>query len=288
MCLAASHASAQDAPRDARLRFERGVELFDRGDYDAALSEFRASHRARAVPGVLVNIALALRRLGRDAEAAEALREYLVAGDPRLSARRRRQIEEEIREIEGSLGELVVHATPDDADTLVDGRIVEGSAPIRLREGTHELDVHRDGFEPARRRVAIRAGSRETVRVVLERTAARATLELTSAPPGAAVAIDGSPRGVTPLSEVLGAGGHHLRLTLGDVVTEREVVLEAQETLRLSISMGGGSILEEWWLWTLLGVVVAGGIAGAVVGVVVSGGGPSAQDAPMGTIFNYP
>ncbi len=43
---------------------------------------------------------------------------------------------------------------------------------------------------------------------------------------------------------------------------------------------GGGSIAEEWWLWTLIGVVVVGAAIGIGVGVSVS----SEAQAPGGTL----
>lgn len=44
--------------------------------------------------------------------------------------------------------------------------------------------------------------------------------------------------------------------------------------LRIAVpAPGGGNILEEWWFWTIVGVVVAGGIAAGVgIAVATSGG----------------
>jgi hypothetical protein len=43
---------------------------------------------------------------------------------------------------------------------------------------------------------------------------------------------------------------------------------------------GGGSVLEEWWLWTIIGVVVVGAAVGVGLGVGLSG----TTEAPMGTL----
>jgi len=40
----------------------------------------------------------------------------------------------------------------------------------------------------------------------------------------------------------------------------------------------GGSILEEWWFWTIVGVVVVGAAVGIGVGVVVGSSGPTQAD----------
>jgi hypothetical protein len=42
----------------------------------------------------------------------------------------------------------------------------------------------------------------------------------------------------------------------------------------------GGSIFEEWWFWTIIGVVVVGAAVGIAVGVAES----SPSQAPNGTL----
>lgn len=47
------------------------------------------------------------------------------------------------------------------------------------------------------------------------------------------------------------------------------------------VSEGGGSVAEEWWFWTIIGVVVAGGV---VTGVVLGTQGDGIPDSTLGTV----
>ena len=69
---------AQDAlTAEARVFFERGVQMFRRRHYEAALSAFTAAHRFAALPEVLYNLAVTAERLEQRRDAADYYREYL-------------------------------------------------------------------------------------------------------------------------------------------------------------------------------------------------------------------
>lgn len=74
----------------ARRRFQRGVELYAAGDYEAALAELDGAYAASAAPAVLYNIGSCLERLGRLDEAIDAFEAYLAeAPSPRDEVRGR-------------------------------------------------------------------------------------------------------------------------------------------------------------------------------------------------------
>ena len=45
------------------------------------------------------------------------------------------------------------------------------------------------------------------------------------------------------------------------------------------------SIVKKWWFWTIIGVVVAGGVAGGVAGAVLSKKAPADPFLPGDTIY---
>jgi hypothetical protein len=89
-----STAVAQDATEEARQHFDAGTQAFDTGDYDRAVSEFRASYDLTHHPDLLFNIYSAAERAGRLPEAAGALEQFLAEGE--LEAERRPALEQRL------------------------------------------------------------------------------------------------------------------------------------------------------------------------------------------------
>ena len=78
LVLASSAARADEA--GARAHFRRGVELYDKKQYEPALESFRAAYAEKPAAGIKRNIALCLKGLGRPVEAATAFDEALDEG----------------------------------------------------------------------------------------------------------------------------------------------------------------------------------------------------------------
>jgi hypothetical protein len=136
------------------------------------------------------------------------------------------------RRVPAATGQLTVHSTPARAGVLIDG-VWRGRTPLTLKDlavGTHGVRVVEDGYIAEARRVAIDArAAATTVSFQLgkvrgpERPAAAAArpgvttgrLLLESRPSGAAVLIDGSVVGTTPLLlSDLGPGPRQIRIEL--------------------------------------------------------------------------
>jgi tetratricopeptide (TPR) repeat protein len=78
--LCSGSAAAQDVhdtDDQARTHFQSGRLYFERGEYEDALREFEAAYALSNRPGLLYNIVLSNERLGRYAEAATRLDQYL-------------------------------------------------------------------------------------------------------------------------------------------------------------------------------------------------------------------
>ena len=90
----------------ARQHFQRGKQLFDAGDYRAAIAEFAAADRAAPSPMLEFNIALCHERLG---ERAEAVRRYRLYLERVPNATNRASVEAKIRTLEA---EIAAEARP--------------------------------------------------------------------------------------------------------------------------------------------------------------------------------
>ncbi|MCA9537119.1 MAG: tetratricopeptide repeat protein [Myxococcales bacterium] len=90
--------SDDELTREARTFFTRGVAMFRRGEYEAAMQAFTAAHRFAPLPEVLYNMAVVSERLGSNRDAIDYYREYLRL---RPTAPDRGFVEREIERLRG-------------------------------------------------------------------------------------------------------------------------------------------------------------------------------------------
>lgn len=124
-------------------------------DGDHALATLLDTYAKRPDPKILLDIASALRELGRLAEAANMYQHYLLEPAPVHSG----EVKELLQSLDARLTILTVHVVPRGADLSIDAhpyvsvgstlhmRVRPGPHLIRIRRGTvvRELDLH--GFE---------------------------------------------------------------------------------------------------------------------------------------------
>jgi tetratricopeptide (TPR) repeat protein len=89
---------------DARERFMLGVQLFERGDYNRALLEFRATYELAPRGAILFNIAQCQERLGDLQGALGTYQHFLHASDEQLPDDQRRAAFERVQQLERQLG----------------------------------------------------------------------------------------------------------------------------------------------------------------------------------------
>ncbi len=116
-----------------------------------------------------------------------------------------------------SRGRLSLENIPEGAQLTIGGALYDpvGLSELALSAGKTRVRVVKDGFRTYQQDVTIKAGEPSQLKV--EMSPVEAQLELTSAPAGASVLLDGKLAGKTPLSvQALPFGRHQLKLTLPD------------------------------------------------------------------------
>jgi len=137
-------------------------------------------------------------------------------------------------------GEVVsIETTPPRASAYIDGHFV-GTTPATISScprGTHVLRVTRFGYASLVRELDVRQGENSFQFNLVELPGG--TLTIRSTPPGAGVAVDGEPRGETPLTlKDLGAGGHPVRLTLVNYLDWIGIAeIEEDKTAELNVTL---------------------------------------------------
>jgi hypothetical protein len=131
----------------------------------------------------------------------------------------------------GAEGTATIVSRPEGAEVLINGER-RGVTPLRLTlpVGEYALEL-RNGA--ATRALTLSVDAATAVREVVDLTPLASTgrLEITSDPPGASVAIEGVPRGITPLVIADAAPGvHRIAISRGGAIVYRTVTVEAGAT----------------------------------------------------------
>ncbi|MFO0684252.1 MAG: PEGA domain-containing protein [Sandaracinus sp.] len=214
-------ASAQTDPRsEASTHFQRGTDLFNEGNFDAALAEFQRAYDLAPAAPVLYNLARVHGALGHPVEAAHAYERYLAEGGSAIPSGRRAEVEQALETQRQRIGRVRVTVNVEGAIVSIDGADVATTplaSPIEVAGGTHAIGVRAPGYEGITREISVAGTVEVALAVELRREVEeRGTLRIASTLPGVRVLVDGAEVGTTPLASTLPiAVGDH------DVVAER-------------------------------------------------------------------
>jgi tetratricopeptide (TPR) repeat protein len=162
-------AAAEDARREAGVHFTDGVELFEEGEYEGALIEFRQAYDTLPSPTVLYNIGQTYLAMRRYVEAEQAFRLYLERSGTSISSARAEDVQARLASLERRIGVLRISVNVEGAEVLLDGASL-GAAPlpdpIRVDIGEHRVSARADGYHPTQ--VTVMVAGREEQDVAIE------------------------------------------------------------------------------------------------------------------------
>lgn len=172
-----------DSQEKARTHFERGVELFEDGDFGSAVFEFETAHELSGNAHLLYNIAVCRDELHEYAAAMGAYQHYLDILGSGLDAARIEKVQRELDRLRSRVGTLSLKSTPPGAVVYLEGKKL-GETPLELPLdlGQAELEFGLDGYASEQRTARIVSGETTEISVVLGEP------NTTSAPPPASAA----------------------------------------------------------------------------------------------------
>jgi hypothetical protein len=240
MAAVAIPAVAADPEARAREHYDRATELFNQGNYPAALLELQRAGELRPSYKLFHSIAQVHVAMNDPAAALSAYRKYLDQGGTRISAERRRQVTDEMAELGRRVGTLTVSTDVAGAEVWVDDARV-GTTPLRapllLNVGQHRITLRHASHPERSRRVTVVGGATDRFELSLR--------EKGEGEPSAPV-----PAGVAPA----GAGVSEVELGATTLDPDPSFGAEGERS--------GGSLRRYAWIgWVATGVLAAGATA---------------------------
>jgi hypothetical protein len=157
-----STAASTDAVERARAYYERGLQLFNEENYDAALFEFERAYELAPSYKILYNMGRIQRQQNNYAAAIRSYERYLREGGANVPADRRTEVERELTILRPRVAEVTVKVNIDDADVYADDipvctATIESTcvgrsplrAPIIVNSGRHKITASKTGWVTA-------------------------------------------------------------------------------------------------------------------------------------------
>jgi hypothetical protein len=224
---AATSPATNDEREEARRRFDRGLTLYNAGDFWGALAEFQRAYKLTGHPLVLYNVALVEARLGHAAAAAAAF-ESLEPRRSELGAERALRAREIYQEQLQKVGALEVVPSVAGATIQIDNVDVEKQTRvIRVDAGSHLVSLGAPGYEPRHVSVLVAGGAREVLPVeMIPLEAPIARLRVSSNVSDVEVREGQDLLGKTPLSSelLLPPGRHALEFSRPGYIRESRAI----------------------------------------------------------------
>lgn len=161
----------EKGPDLAGQHFGKGVELYNSGNYEAALAEFLESYRLKPIWQVKYNVAVCYKATNRYKKSLQEFHGYLEEGGEKIPAEKRDNVKKMMKEVEGKLGKLIfccnlgrIEVIINDVDTFE----ISSGQEIYLDTGLHKVEVRKKGFKNFVDKVVVVSGKTEKIVVKLE------------------------------------------------------------------------------------------------------------------------
>lgn len=168
---ARAETGAGDAARrkEAQVLFDRGLELAQKNDVDGALAAFREAYAKYPSYKMLYNVGHLCARREDAPCAVHAYEQYLKDGGKEIPAKRRKEVEAEVKKLARTVARLTVRVDGAGAEIRIDDAVV-GKSPLAepaiVAPGAHKVSA-RAGTRRAETSITAAAGTSDTVTLEL-------------------------------------------------------------------------------------------------------------------------
>jgi len=175
-----SSSGVGDPVERARVHYERGLQLFNEENYDAALFEFERAYELAPSYKILYNMGRIQRQQNNYAAALRSYARYLKEGGTGIPPERKAEVEKEVAVLRPRTAEITVIVNIDGADVNSDDipvctATIESScvgksplaSPIVVNPGRHKITGVKTGYASATSLVSVVGSDKITVKLEL-------------------------------------------------------------------------------------------------------------------------
>jgi len=169
LCAHAAQGQEEGNKEKAVEHFKKATMLYDEGNYEAALVEFKTSYKVLPNWKLLYYIGLTRQALHDYVGAEESFTSYLEEGKDKVPEEKKISVQEILKNLAGFIGSLLIHVDVDGAGIFVGDDFVGKSpleGPVRLNLGDYRIKISKEGFEDFIEDVELPGG--ETLEVTVQ------------------------------------------------------------------------------------------------------------------------
>lgn len=156
---------------EARVHYQRGVALYNEGDFKLAVIEFQRSYELTHTNRLLYNIAQVHFQLSNYAAAMRAYEKYLAGGGSDITPERRAEVEKSISDLRVRTALVTITTNTEDAEIFVDN-VSLGKSPLApwqlVDAGSHRFSASKPGWSTASKTVVLVGSDRATLSLELQ------------------------------------------------------------------------------------------------------------------------
>lgn len=183
----AAHAQANEA--EAKVHYQKGVDLYNDGAYTNALAELEKAYALSPHYRVLYSLALVRAQLSDFVGALRGFQEYLAAAVDE-TPQRKAEVKERIEQLQQRVATVTVKVNVEDAEVYIDDQLKGTSPmpqPILVNPGSHKIYAKKGTAKTEPKALTLNAGSQNRIALELEGVAttpsANVAATTTSPPP---------------------------------------------------------------------------------------------------------
>jgi tetratricopeptide (TPR) repeat protein len=155
---------------EARQRFQRGLQLYEERNYEAARVELERAYELAPSWKLLYNIGLCYGQRGDYVEAIKDLERYLKEGGDEIQKDRRDEVEKELAHLRPRIAHVTITTNVPDADLQIDdspaGKVTK--EPVALNPGRRKIGLSKAGYFPAAQVISAAGSDKKDVTIELK------------------------------------------------------------------------------------------------------------------------